>query len=59
MDWGVFEYHGSVHVIPLDDEREHYSDAECNCQPVYSDGCYIHNSYDGREAYELGEKQVS
>jgi len=46
------------HVFPMDDLREH-SPADCWCRPIDDDGIIVHNSLDGRELYERGERQVS
>jgi len=55
-----------VHVLPIDDTREHVESAECWCQPKVSKvenfaGGYgyvlTHNSADGRELLEAGRIQ--
>jgi len=50
---------GTVHVIPIDDLKEHTETEDCECQPVvkYVDEGKIvtHNSYDGREFFERWE----
>lgn len=50
-----------IHIIPLDDLREHTTTADCWCHPVLDEeyGFYTHNSMDGRELYETGEKELS
>jgi hypothetical protein len=49
---------GIEHYVPLDDCREHIADPNCWCEPVYEvdeEGeLYLHNSADGREAYQDG-----
>ena len=47
----VFE----IHMLPLYDWGMHSFDMDCGCAP-YEDcpGSIIHNSFDGREAYEPG-----
>jgi hypothetical protein len=47
-----------MHVMPLDDLREHQLTLECWCRPVL-DEVVIHNSMDGREEYERGERKRS
>ncbi len=49
---------GSIHVVPIDDQKEHntFSDV-CKCLPriEYQPNGHriiIHNSYDGREFFE-------
>ncbi|EGY53137.1 hypothetical protein [Neisseria shayeganii] len=45
-----------VHVIPLNDYREHDQSRDCWCCPtVNDDGLVIHHAMDGRERYESGE----
>lgn len=48
-----------AHCIPDDDLYDHSFD-DCTCHPeIGDDGEYIHNSFDGREAFETGERKVS
>jgi len=49
------------HVIPLNDLREHSSDSDkpCWCKPHEEDGVIVHNSMDGREQFETGERKPS
>lgn len=44
------------HVVPLDDIYPHKESKDCLCYPkIEEDGkLIIHNSFDGREDYELG-----
>lgn len=53
---------GLVHVTPVDDLREHDASLDCWCKPV-ADGeepsVIVHNSLDGREAFERGERLPS
>jgi hypothetical protein len=46
------------HVYPVDDLREH-AVTDCWCGPVDDDGIVVHNSLDGREMYERGERKMS
>jgi hypothetical protein len=49
-----------VHVVPLDDLREHECSSACWCQPIEYDeepGIWVHNALDGRENYEEGRLQ--
>lgn len=42
-----------VHVIPLEDIREHAKLGRCPCgAKLNADGVVVHNSYDGREFLE-------
>lgn len=45
------------HVVPLDDFREHALSSDCWCLPMVDDDIVIHQSMDGREAYENGERK--
>jgi hypothetical protein len=46
------------HVYPADDLRNH-SLTNCWCRPTDDDGIMVHNSLDGRELYEGGERKPS
>lgn len=49
-----------MHVYPLNDFREHETDGrDCWCGPRIDDedGIVVHNSLDGREHYETGERK--
>ena len=51
---------GDIHVIPLNDLREHEETEHCWCKPLRDDEeqrVVIHNALDGREWYENGRKQ--
>ncbi len=54
-----------IHVVPQNDLREHNcSRIECWCKPMLIDeaeGGYVvvHNSMDGREHFETGERKPS
>lgn len=47
-----------IHVIPIDDLKEHEESSSCNCTPtmieVNGEFLFSHNSYDGRELIEQG-----
>lgn len=51
------------HVVPLNDLREHDLNGSCWCRPTLddsqSDPIWIHNSMDGREKFETGERLPS
>lgn len=62
--WALCSRHDckDSHVIPMNDLREHEFSEECWCKPVEDDDCinvYVHNSLDGREKFETGERQTS
>lgn len=48
-----------VHVMPVNDLREHQESPECWCKPTPDDvepSLYVHHSMDQREQYEQGRK---
>jgi len=48
-----------VHVMPVDDWKEHLDNEECWCHPTASideEDVIIHNSLDGREVQELRDE---
>lgn len=50
---------GLIHVIPINDLREHIEDTSCWCRPTPADdnaAVIIHHSMDRREEYEQGRK---
>lgn len=52
-----------LHVVPIDDLREHSTDSDkpCWCHPEHDEehDIYVHNSMDGREKFETGERKMS
>jgi len=47
-------------ILPIDDIREHAFDTKCWCNPIEtSHHCWSHNSADGREKYETGERKTN
>ena len=46
------------HVVPCGDHRQHQLDPTCWCAPVEDIGSWVHNSLDGREAYETGRRKA-
>jgi hypothetical protein len=42
----------TIHVVPLNDIREHEDSGDCWCKPRLEDGVWIHYSMDGRELLE-------
>lgn len=41
-------------VIPVNDDKPHQFGPDCPCNPQWGEDELIHNSFDGREAYETG-----
>ena len=57
-----YEDRNDIHVIPINDLREHDATQECWCKPIEDSECdavWIHNSMDGREKFETGERLLS
>lgn len=57
-----------IHILPIDDLREHTDGIDCLCVPEvrYEDGdgvlpepICIHNSWDGRELVEQAEQLIN
>jgi len=52
-----------VHVVPINDLRDHQINGKCWCKPRLDDQgdepIWVHNSMDGREAFETGERLPS
>lgn len=49
-----------VHIIPVGDLHDHM-DEDCPCNPTLDVtlGAWSHNSFDGREAFEEGDRLPS
>ena len=48
-----------IHVVPLNDLREHVASKDCWCHPTEDDqwpDIWVHHSMDKREEYEEGRK---
>ena len=47
-----------LHVLPVNDIKEHVEESTCNCCPALKmengEMIFIHNSYDRREEKEVG-----
>lgn len=58
--WEAFFYDdGFREVIPQSDLRPHDDGFGCWCEPFDEDGVCVHNSMDGRERFERGERKAS
>lgn len=44
-----------IHVIPINDLREHLESEKCWCKPDLDENVCVHHSMDQREKYETGE----
>jgi len=48
-----------MHVVPLNDLREHVASKDCWCKPTEDEGwpdIWVHHAMDQREQYEEGRK---
>ena len=64
LDWTVQRNpeDTEVHVTPNHDLKPHTLDVQCACAPFQDNehlNLFIHNSHDGRESYETGERKLS
>jgi hypothetical protein len=61
MKWQADTYSDAPsQVWPIDDLKPHVIDGgPCWCEPRDVDGIIVHNSLDGREAFEQGERKAS
>lgn len=62
LDWTIDDVGRVQHVTPLYDTYPHMLDVGCWCRPTPDSDfeCIIvHNSADGREAFERGERRFS
>jgi hypothetical protein len=57
MSWRILWNDGYQHIIPFGEL--HTVSTYCRCHPEIDDDLVIHNSFDGREAYERGERKPS
>ena len=53
----------SIHVLPVNDIKEHVEETTCPCEPevivVNGEMIIAHNAYDGRELLESDRETVS
>jgi hypothetical protein len=50
----------SVHVVPMNDLKDHIASVDCWCGPTEDDewpGVWVHHSMDKREEYEEGREK--
>jgi hypothetical protein len=60
LQWEAFHHRGEEpEVWPLNDLRPHVEGKNCWCAPFREDGVLVHNSMDGRERYERGERRIA
>lgn len=58
-DAGWMAFTNPLEVVPRADLREHRFGRKCWCKPFEEDGVIVHNSMDGRERFERGERKPS
>lgn len=58
-DWAVLTLPAGINVLPVDDSGYHSPHRLCRCKPEFDSGVIVHNSFDGREPFETGERKVS
>lgn len=58
IGWEISHKNNGIHVIPLVDLKPH-SEINCECQPVNDESIFVHNSFDGREAFERMDRKLS
>lgn len=54
----IVDEYADIHIIPLNDFKEHIQSKNCWCNPKsleYDDQVIVHNAMDQREKYERGE----
>lgn len=56
-DWTA--YGPPPEVIPNNDLKPHTFGMACGCKPFDDEGTIVHNSFDGREIFERGERKTS
>jgi hypothetical protein len=57
--WTLAACDSGAHLIPVGDLRDHM-DEDCPCGAAQDeDGLWVHNSFDGREAFENEERKPS
>ena len=61
--YGTADRVTEMQVMPINDTREHVDTKDCWCEPrldpVAEVPTYVHNSADGREAFQRGERKPS
>lgn len=51
-------YRNALHVVPINDLKEHVLTINCWCNPEeQEEGVLVHNAADGREDYENGKRK--
>lgn len=52
-DSTVYETDNPIHVVPVNDLRDHVAKSDCWCKPNEIDNkVFVHNAMDRREQYE-------
>lgn len=58
QDWVIIEFDGVQHVMPENEVMDHHP-GNCKCMPSDDEGAMVHKSFDGREAFESGQRKPS
>ena len=56
MSWVIERIGVFKHILPIGEE---HSTEDCPCNPLEDEDLIIHNSFDGRETFERGERKPS
>ena len=64
--WGVYQDNenfysrGWVHVMPIEDSKEHKMCIDCHCEPTVDFNIFLvtHNAYDFRDAEEFAQTPI-
>lgn len=57
--WGIYQCDNFFHIIPVDEADRHEYE-HCTCGPAEGEhNLIVHQSFDGREKFETGERKPS
>lgn len=58
--WGFGKCDNGIHLIPANDLEDHMDeDCKCGAKQDPETGLWMHTSFDGREAFEDGDRKPS
>jgi hypothetical protein len=57
--WGIYNFGGEVHVLPVDELSLHTEYEDCLCGTHRNESIIVHASFDGREQIENGTRKPS
>lgn len=63
MTWELVQTPWAIHVVPIEDDKPHYIELHCHCNPrkeVAANGhlIVIHDAFDGRVVVEQAEELI-